>query len=165
MAEQILADNAADMIAMTRAHIADPFIVTKAREGREDDTIRCGGASVCISRLIDNREVVCVMNPATGRERQWGEGTLKKVSRDAVKNIAVVEGGPAGMKVAALAAKRGHHVVLYEQEQKLGGHLNVVKHLPTRQGWQVAIDNLSHPLSKAGVEVRLGATVTKELLA
>lgn len=165
MAEEILADNAADMVAMTRAHIADPFIVTKAREGREDDTIRCVGANVCISRLIENREVVCVMNPTTGRERQWGEGSLKKVSREATKNITVVGGGPAGMKVAALAARRGHHVVLYEREQELGGHLNVLKRLPTRQGWQGAIENLSRPLSKAGVEVRLGTTVTQELLA
>jgi len=164
MAEQILADGAADMVAMTRAHIADPFIVHKSREGREDEIIRCVGANVCVSRLIDNVEVACVMNPVTGREQQWGEGALKKVSHDAAKKIAVIGGGPAGMKFAAVAARRGHKVILYEREQTLGGHLNLLKQLPTREGWQGAIDNLVRPLMKTGVEVRLGIEGTKELL-
>jgi thioredoxin reductase len=164
MADQIVADGAADMVAMTRAHIADPFLVNKAREGHEDETIRCVGANVCVSRLIANLEVTCVMNPVTGRERQWGEGTLKRVAHETAKRIAVVGGGPAGLKCAAVAARRGHKVVLYEQTQQLGGHLNVLKQLPTRQGWQVAIDNLTRPLTKAGVEVRLGTVVTKALL-
>lgn len=164
LADQILADGAADLVAMTRAHIADPFIVNKSREGREDEIIRCVGANVCVSRLIDNVEVACVMNPVTGRERQWGEGALKRVSHDAAEKIAVIGGGPAGMKFAAVAARRGHKVVLYEREQTLGGHLNLLRQLPTREGWQGAIDNLVRPLTKTGVEVRIGTEVTKELL-
>ena len=164
MAEQILTDGAADMVAMTRAHIADPFIVNKFREGREDETVRCVGANVCVSRLIDNVDVACVMNPATGRERQWGEGTLQIVSPEERRKVVVVGGGPAGLKCAAIAAKRGHTVILYEQTQELGGHLNLLKRLPTRQGWQRAIDNLTRPLAKAGVEVRLGTTVTTAVL-
>ena len=164
MAEQILADGAADMVAMTRAHIADPFIVNKFREGREEETVRCVGANVCVSRLIDNVDVACVMNPATGRERQWGEGTLQTVSPQERRKVMVIGGGPAGLKCAAVAAKRGHAVILYEQAQELGGHLNLLKRLPTRQGWQSAIDNLTRPLVKAGVDVRQGTTVTTALL-
>jgi 2,4-dienoyl-CoA reductase-like NADH-dependent reductase (Old Yellow Enzyme family) len=165
MADQILADGAADMVAMTRAHMADPFIVNKTRDGHEEEITRCVGANVCVSRLIDNVEVTCVMNPVMGRERQWGEGSLKRVAQGGARKIAVVGGGPAGLKFAAVAAKRGHKVTLYEQTDELGGHLNLLKRLPTRAGWQGAIDNLTRPLEKTGVEVRLQTVVTKELLA
>jgi NADPH-dependent 2,4-dienoyl-CoA reductase/sulfur reductase-like enzyme len=164
MAEKILADGAADMVAMTRAHMADPFIVTKSREGRDDEITRCVGANVCVSRLIDNVDVTCVLNPAMGREQQWGEGTLEMVSPEEKRKIAIVGGGPAGLKCAAVAAKRGHMVTLYEEARELGGHLNLLKRLPTRQGWQGAVDNLTRPLAKVGVHVRLGTTATPTLL-
>lgn len=164
MAEQILADGAADMVAMTRAHMADPFVVNKTREGREDEVTRCVGANVCVSRLIDNVDVTCVMNPGMGREQYWGEGSLEKVEPGEVRKVAIIGGGPAGLKCAAIAAQRGHKVVLYEKTQELGGHLNLLKQLPTRKSWQSAIDNLIRPLAKAGVEVRLGTAATTELL-
>ncbi len=165
MAEQIIGDGAADMVAMARAHLADPFLAAKMREGREKEIIRCVGANECVARLFENREVICMMNPASGRERQWGQGTLKMVSKDAAKKIVVVGGGLAGMKTAAVAAKRGHKVVLLEKEQVLGGHVNVLKQLPTRAEWHTAIDNLTCEMEVAGVEVRLGVNATKEVIA
>ena len=104
------------------------------------------------------------MNPTTGRERQWGDGTLEKVAPEEVRKVAIIGGGPSGLKCAAIAATRGHKVTLYEQAQELGGHLNLLKRLPTRQGWQGAIDNLVRPLAKVEVEVRLGTTVTAALV-
>jgi len=165
MAEEIVANGMADMVAMARAHMVDPFLVAKVREGREKEIIKCVGANECVARLLENREVICMMNPVSGRERQWGHGTLKLVTKDAAKKIVVVGGGPAGMKTAAVAAKRGHRVVLLEKEQSLGGHLNVLKQLPTRAEWQTAIDNLIREMEVAGVTVRLGVNATKELLA
>ena len=164
MAEQVVQDGAADMVGMTRAQMVDPFLIAKAREGREKEIIRCVGANECVARLFENREVICMMNPISGRERQWGQGTLRLVSQDAAKKILVVGGGPGGMKTAAVAAKRGHKVVLLEKEQELGGHLNVLKHLPTRAEWHTAIDNLTREMEVAGVEVRLGVNATKDLL-
>src|SRR5581483_848682 len=122
MAEEILASGAADMVGMTRAHVADPFLVRKALEGREDETVHCVGANVCQQRLWDQRPVACVMNPTAGREAYWGEGSLRQVNGGA-RRIAVVGGGPAGLKTAALAAQRGHSVVLFERDADLGGHL------------------------------------------
>src|SRR5262245_20676203 len=165
MAEQIIVDAAADMVAMARAHLADPFLVAKMREGREKEIIKCVGANECVARLFENREVICMMNPASGRERQWGQGTLKMVSKDAEKKIVIIGGGLAGMKTAAVAARRGHKVVLLEKEQVLGGHVNVLKQLPTRDEWQIAIDNLTREMEAAGVDVRLGVNATKEVIA
>lgn len=81
-----------------------------------------------------------------------------------MKKIIVVGGGPAGLKCAAVAAKHGHKVTLYEQTGELGGHLNLLKRLPTRAGWQAAIDSLARPPEKAGVEVRLHTVATTDLV-
>jgi NADPH-dependent 2,4-dienoyl-CoA reductase/sulfur reductase-like enzyme len=83
-----------------------------------------------------------MVNPAAGREQRWGYGTLKIVRNSDAKKVIVVGGGLAGMKTAAVAAKRGHKVVLYEKEPELGGHINLLKQLPTRENWNTAIDNV-----------------------
>jgi 2,4-dienoyl-CoA reductase-like NADH-dependent reductase (Old Yellow Enzyme family) len=163
LAERIVADGDADMVGMTRAHIADPLIVEKALTGRRDEIVKCVGANECVARLFKNRELVCMMNPATGRERVWGSGTLRPAT--VARRVAVVGGGPAGMRVAAVAAERGHDVGLYERESELGGHLNLLKRLPTRGEWQTAIENLGRPLDALGVRVLTGVEATPQLLS
>ena len=155
MADRIVAEGAADMVALTRAHMADPFLVTKSREGRQREIVRCVGANVCVSRLVAEVGVTCGLNPAMGREREWGEGTLEQVNGGAKKRIAVVGGGPAGLRFAATARRRGHEVVLFERADVLGGHLGALSRLPTRENWVTGIDNLVRPVQDTGVEVRL----------
>ena len=162
-ADRIVGEGSADMVAITRGHIADPFLVRKALEGRERETIRCVGANVCITRLIGDMEITCVFNPATGRERELGDGTLRATA--APRRIGVVGGGPAGLRCAATAARRGHEVVLYERGDRLGGHLNLIAGLPTREGWRVGIDNLVSPAQDAGVEIRLRTQASAAMLA
>ena len=154
-AEAVLQSGAADMVAMTRAQFADPHLVRKTKEGREPEIIRCIGANECVARLFDNRPAACVVNPATGRERRWGPGTLAPVAEVEKKKIAVVGGGLGGMKVAAVAAARGHDVALFEKSDELGGHINVLKRLPTRSEWQMAIDDLASAMARHGVSVKL----------
>ena len=164
MADEAIADAAADMVAMTRAQMAEPFLVKKALEGREREIVRCVGVNDCVARLFENRQVICMMNPAVGRERAWGDGSLNPIASEEAKTVTVVGGGPAGMRVAAVAATRGHRVKLVERGSELGGHLNLIKQLPTRHGWQVAIDNLERQLDVAGVEVELGTDATSASL-
>ena len=163
-AEQALADGATDMVAMTRAQMAEPHLVKKTREGREKEIRRCMGANECVARLFDNRQAACVVNPTVGREARWGSGTLQPVAPADAKTIAVVGGGLAGMKTAEVAGSRGHRVVLFEREQRLGGHLNLLMGLPTRKEWGVAIDNLVRAMDAAGVDVRLGVDATPDLI-
>ena len=162
LAEEALASGSADMVAMGRAQLADPHLVRKTREGREDEITRCVGSNECIGRLFDQREVICAMNPATGRERQWGTGTLRPA--DPVKRVVVVGGGPSGMRVAATAAQRGHEVTLFERESELGGHLRLLSRLPGREEWTRAIGNFTRAVEHAGVTVRTATEVTPELL-
>ena len=163
-AERALADGATDMVAMTRAQMAEPHLVRKTREGREKEIRRCMGANECVARLFDNRQVTCAVNPSVGREARWGSGTLQPVAAADAKSIVVVGGGIAGMKTAAVAGSRGHRVRLLEREERLGGHLNLLLRLPTRKEWGIAIDNLARAMEVAGVDVRLGTDATADLI-
>jgi NADPH-dependent 2,4-dienoyl-CoA reductase/sulfur reductase-like enzyme len=161
LAERVISDGAADLVGMTRAHMADPFLVAKAMAGRVRDTVRCVGANECFNS--GGRQIVCMMNPVMGRERRWGSGTLRPAAPE--RRIAVVGGGPAGMKTAGVAASRGHVVTLFESGAALGGQLNLIKSMPTRGGWQRAIDNLVRPLEVGRVSVELEAEIGADALA
>ncbi len=163
-AEQAIAEGTTDMVAMTRAQMAEPHLVKKTREGRQKEIRRCMGANECVARLFDNRPVTCAVNPSVGREARWGSDTLQPVAPEEAKHILVVGGGIAGMKTAAVAGSRGHRVTLLEREERLGGHLNLLLSLPTRKEWDIAIDNLVRAMEVAGVEVRLGAEATPEVI-
>lgn len=163
MADRIVGEGSADMVAMTRAHMADPFLVRKAREGREREITRCVGVNVCLSRLVADIEVTCAFNPAMGRERELGDGTLRPANGDA-RRIAVVGGGPAGLRFAATAARRGHDVVLFEASERLGGHMNLIGGLPTRENWRIGVENLVNPAQDAGVDIRLRSEATAAAL-
>jgi hypothetical protein len=163
VAETIIATGAADMVAMTRAHVADPFIVRKALENREHEQIHCVGANVCQQRLWDQHPVACVVNPVVGREAHWGAGTLDP-PRDGTRRIAVVGAGPAGLRIAALAAHRGHAVTLIERDADMGGHLRTLSRLPTRETWAMGIDDLVRHVARRGVDIWLGVEATTESL-
>lgn len=162
-AEEIVRDGASDMVAMTRAHMADPFIVTKALASRTDDQVRCIGANVCIRRLHEGNHVICVMNPALGRESRWGEGTLKPTSSP--RRIALVGGGPSGMRFAATAARRGHRIVLFEAARELGGRLRRLRLLPGQEKWSLGIENLAVPLRRLSVDIHLETRADGEAIA
>ncbi len=162
-AAAIVTDGSADMVCMTRAHITDPRLVQKAREGRQREIKKCVGANECLLRNFQQRDIFCLVNPVTGREERWG-GDLDQVADSERKRVAVVGGGPAGMKAAEIASKRGHEVVLLESGAELGGHINRLKRLPTRGDWQDAIDAIETGMEIGGVEVRLTTEATSASL-
>ena len=160
-ASRIIDSGAADMVAMTRAQMADPHLVRKTLENKEQDIVRCVGANVCIRRLGENNHVVCVTNPALGREATLGSGTLRRAS--ARKRVAVVGAGPAGLRFAGTAAARGIDVTLFEAQSRPGGRLRSLSSLPGRSRWAVAIDNLLRPIETHGATLRLSSTASAKL--
>ena len=158
-AEKMLASGDADMVAMTRAHMADAHLVSKSLDNKEKDVTHCIGANICISRLINNREVTCFQNPEMGREGYWGKGSISIV--DSPKEISVIGGGPAGLRFAGTAALRGHAVTVFESDTDLGGRLNLLKKLPTRAAWQKAIDNLVTRAINAGAKINTSSEMTE----
>lgn len=162
-AAALVAEGKVDVVGMTRAHIADPEIVVKARSGRLDEIRECAGINQgCINRVFLGKEMSCTQNPAVGREAAWGLGTLAKAERP--RRVMVVGAGPAGLKVAEVAAARGHEVRIYERADAVGGQLRYASRLPHRSEWRTVVGTLERTLARAGVEVRTGVEVTGELI-
>jgi len=161
MAEQILAKGQADMCGMTRAMICDPEMPNKARLGKLDDIRACVGCNqTCIGHYHQGVPISCFQNPLSGRELMLGDHPKAKTPR----NILVAGGGPGGMKAAAVAAERGHRVVLCEQSKRLGGQVLLAQILPGRAEFGGAVDNLKREMELAGVEVRLNTAVDAALI-
>ncbi|MCL4553746.1 MAG: NAD(P)-binding protein [Actinobacteria bacterium] len=163
IAERLLAEGHADMIAMTRANIADPEIANKAREGRLDDIRQCIACNQgCIDTIYKGAPMTCLQNPEVGLEKTMGMGKLSPAAK--VKNVAVAGGGVAGMKAAEILARRGHKVTLYEKEEELGGQVALAARIGTREEFGGAARWLAGQIAKLGVDVRLGTEATASMI-
>ncbi len=160
VADEILRMGLADLVTMARALIADPYLAEKAYEGRYEAITHCIGCNQgCFDHVFYLQPVTCTLNPRAGRELEYKVVTPKKVKR-----VAVVGGGPAGMKAALTAAERGHEVALFERSGVLGGQLNLAAIPPGREEFWTAVDDLDIQLDGAGVELRLETEATADLL-
>ena len=136
-----------DMVAMTRAHLADPHLVSKLERGEADRIRPCVGATHCMSTA----RPACLHNAATGREL-----TLPHViepARAAPRSVVVVGGGPAGLEAARVCAERGHRVVLFEAASRLGGQVLMASRASWRRDLSGVIDWRASELERLGVEV------------
>lgn len=159
MAEEILARGEADLVGVARALITDPEWLTKARAGESQRIRKCIGCNQgCLDRLWRGLPITCILNPAAGRESRWGSGTLQVAG--APRKILVIGGGPAGMKTAEVAARRGHHVTLVEKSYRLGGSVATLASAPTRRDFLDSIRHLEGELEILGVDVRLGRVIS-----
>ena len=126
-----------DMVGMTRAHMADPHIVKKIIEGREDDIRPCVGATFCLDRIYAAGEALCIHNAATGRELTMPHEIAPAPER---KNIVIVGAGPAGLEAARVAAERGHDVTVFEAQPDSGGQVRLTAQNPRRREMISIID-------------------------
>ncbi|MDH3660931.1 MAG: FAD-dependent oxidoreductase [Alphaproteobacteria bacterium] len=149
--EQVIADDQADMVSLVRAQIADPELANKARDGRPEDIRLCINCNQqCIGRRLRDYWISCLVNPATGREVDWGEASP---AAD-LKHVLVIGGGPAGMEAARVAAERGHRVTLVEKSQHLGGRFRLAAKQPKRHEIADFLAWLERQLTKHQVEIR-----------
>jgi len=150
IAEAILADGKADLVAIGRQLIADPFWPKKVAAGQTEDIVPCLSCNVCLDTVFTTREPKCSVNASLAKEEEY---TLRPA--ETKRKVLVVGGGPAGMEAARTAAIRGHKVVLWEKKEKLGGQLLLAAVAPHKE----VIDRLNKymavQLKKAGVQVLL----------
>lgn len=129
VAEQILEEGKADLIAVGRALIADAEWANKAKEGKPEAIRPCLSCNQgCADRMYWQRDISCTVNPLVGRETIFPMQIASKK-----KKVIIIGGGPAGLEAARVAASRGHNVYLYEREKKLGGQLNIAS-IPPGKG-------------------------------
>ena len=158
LAESVLAQGKADLIAIGRGLIADPDLPNKLREGRWEDIRWCIACNQgCIGALTVGSPFTCLVNPGAGREREM---EIKPASRS--KRVWVVGGGPAGMEAARVAALRGHRVTLYEENDHLGGQFYTASLPPSKQEIAQYLRYMDHQMRRSGVEVVLGRHLTAE---
>ncbi|MFT7583934.1 MAG: 2,4-dienoyl-CoA reductase-like NADH-dependent reductase (Old Yellow Enzyme family) [Cellvibrionaceae bacterium] len=147
-ARQAIRDGVLDMVAMTRAHIADPHLVNKLMRGEEQRVRPCVGTQFCQS----TKPVFCIHNPSISREAKFPHIVTPA---EHARKIVIIGGGVAGMEAARVCAERGHQVVLFEASHKLGGQINLASKVASRQGLQGIVAWRESELVHLDVTVRL----------
>ncbi|MBB3143521.1 oxidoreductase [Halomonas organivorans] len=149
-AESVIASGAADLCGMTRALICDPAMPSKAMDDDADGIRACIGCNqACIGHFHRGLPISCIQYPESGRELAYDDLGMA----DRPRRVAVIGGGPAGMKAAVAAATRGHRVTLYEARSRLGGQANQAQLLPQRAEFGGLVTNLLEEVKRSGVEV------------
>jgi len=121
-ARHAVASGMLDMVGMTRAHMADPHVVKKIVEGREEDIRPCVGATYCLDRIYQGGMALCIHNPSTGREETLPHAIPPAAAK---KRVVIVGAGPAGLEAARVAAERGHAVTVFEVADQPGGQVRL----------------------------------------
>lgn len=155
-AEEILAKGHAHMVSMARPFLADPEIIKKAIEGREEEINTCIGCNqACLDHVFKQKTASCLVNP-----RACHETILNYTPTPAPKTIAVIGAGPAGLAAATVTAKRGHKVTLFETHTEIGGQFNIAKLIPGKEEFYETLRYFANEIKIHGVELKLNTKAT-----
>jgi 2,4-dienoyl-CoA reductase-like NADH-dependent reductase (Old Yellow Enzyme family)/thioredoxin reductase len=162
LADEAIARGEADMVALGRQHLADPYFLKKAKEGRLEDIRKCIACNQgCIDRIMlePGTSIRCAINPRTGQELIYPEGPASES-----RKVWVVGAGPAGLIAAQEAHRLGHEVSLFEEEERAGGNLLYASQAPFKQIYGEWISWLISQVEKTGVRIQTGTRVTEEMI-
>ncbi|WP_256646454.1 NADPH-dependent 2,4-dienoyl-CoA reductase [Thermomonas paludicola] len=161
VAEAVLAAGHADMVSMARPLLADPQWVNKASANRAQAINTCIACNqACLDHVFENKRASCLVNP-----RACAETELNYTKAPALKSIAVVGAGPAGLACATVAAERGHRVTLFDGADDIGGQFNMAKRIPGKEEFYEPLRYFRHRIQETGVELRLNTWADADTLA
>ena len=155
LANRVLAEGKADLIAMGSPLLADPELPSKALAGRPEDIRMCTACCTCWNNLKGAEVVTCSINAQLGHEEE-----LRVVPTSSSRKVLVVGAGPAGLETARVAASRGHDVTIVERGPAIGGQLLDAVRPPLKGEWTTLVEWYGVQLGKLGVEVRLNENCT-----
>ena len=159
IADELIANGKADICMIGRANLCDSEFANKAEKGMDKDIRPCIGCLRCLNGIMFGNRVACTINPSLEIEN---EDTIELSNTK--KKILVIGGGPSGMEAAYVAKKRGHHVVLCDENEELGGLINIASVPVAKQELSKVTQYMARKLEQAGVEIRLKCKVDKDLL-
>ena len=158
-AEQIIADGKADLVTMARSLIADPELIHKGMAGKTEDVTPCIKCMRCHDSTVYGHHFQCAVNPTAGLE-----ASLRKLVQEPgeCKKVAIIGGGPAGMKAACVTSDRGHQVTLFEATNRLGGMLHYAGYFSFKYPVKDYMNWLIGQVNKRPIDVKLGTKATPE---
>jgi 2,4-dienoyl-CoA reductase-like NADH-dependent reductase (Old Yellow Enzyme family)/thioredoxin reductase len=160
VAREALAAGQADLIGLGRPFLADPDWVRKTEAGDEQAILLCAACHQgCLAQLRTGQGTHCMFNPLTGREAE-----IQIVPANRPRAVMVIGGGPAGLEAAYVAALRGHHVSLYEQEDRLGGQFHLAAKAPHKEEFLDVIRYLGMMVARTGAELHMSTQVTPQMI-
>ncbi len=159
LAEQILVQGKADLVALCRAITADPEWPNKVAQGRPEEIRPCIRCNDCLDSILPGTPMRCRVNFLEGRESMYRLAPARES-----KKVVVVGGGAAGMEAARTACLRGHEVTLFEKESELGGLLIPACVIPTKEDLGKLFQWYKHEMTRLPIDVRCGTEVTPELI-
>ncbi|MFC1819578.1 FAD-dependent oxidoreductase, partial [Thermodesulfobacteriota bacterium] len=155
IADTLIYEGKADLACIGRGLLADPELPKKAQEGRFDDIRTCIACNTCMQSIFRKGKIECLVNPNLGREKEMEISPTKSP-----KKVMVIGGGPGGLNTARIAAKKGHHVSLYEKKSSLGGQLILSSASFHKKEMNTLIDFLKKQIAKHNVTCHLNFNVT-----
>ena len=158
-AESIIEDGKADLVTMARSLIADPELIHKGMAGKTADVTPCIKCMRCHDSTVYGHHFQCAVNPTAGLE-----ASLNKLVQEPgeCKKVAIIGGGPAGMKAACVASDRGHQVTLFEATNRLGGMLHYAGYFSFKYPVKDYMNWLIGQVNKRPIDVKLGTKATPE---
>ena len=160
VAEEVLAEGCADMVSMARPFLADPDFVAKAAAGQAAQIAPCIACNqACLDHTFSGKLTSCLVNP-----RACHETELVYAPAEAVKTVAVVGAGPAGLMAALVASERGHKVTLFDRAESLGGQLNMARQVPGKEEFHGLVDWFKARVEGSNITLSLDTEATVELL-
>lgn len=161
VAEDVLLDGCADMVSMARPFLADPDFVAKAAAGQAAQITPCIACNqACLDHTFSGKMSTCLVNP-----RACYETELVLSPASAVKTVAVVGAGPAGLSTALALSERGHKVSIFEKAKQIGGQLNMAKQVPGKEEFWGLVEYYEAMVAEAGIKLRLGEVADVDALA
>lgn len=182
LCEEVIASGKADFVELARQCFADPEFPIKAMLGREDHIRKCVRCFHCYpgfyehptdipfmmrmndpywqKKMLPSSMGDCAINPNSG----FANYPDRLPAPEVTKHVLIVGGGPAGMQAAITLKSRGHFVTLVDISARLGGTINFTDVDEDKVDLRNFKDLLIKETYESGADVRLGTSVTKELI-